>query len=675
MLKRLANCRKAMMNRKRLKFVRSFCLLVFAAAVAHPAIWAQAAADVALSTGSPTTIFHGTDLETVDTNSGNLKVSIPLVHLPGRGIDLDIRLTYNSKIWTSEYTPSASPGSPALVNVVGPYGFASGAQQDLPFQSPKSPGWSVGQVRMGFTTSGYDECVQTAPLDPSTCTYTVSHSSWVDTEGTITQLVDNNFSLPSGELASFDGSFDYLTSRGLIYKDGVIAEPGNIAGVHVLKDTNGNEISCAISAQLQWTNCTDTLGRKVTFTNDPVSDQLDSLGYTDSSGISRSISFHYSSFVLEYAFGAVGQCTESAPAPVSKTLLTSVTLANGLSYQFQYLTNADGSTTGEISKIILPTGGYFRYTYDFAPISNDAGLNSCGDIHYIAQDRIVTNRFVSPDGTAASEQPWNYSVTTPSQLVDGRASIATAVRDPLGNTQTYFRDISGWPLVHHIDYADASGTILRSVANTIEEGTGTGTASDPYFYVNAFSNPRVKSSTTILRDTNQQSQTTFIYGNYNNVSEKDETDWGSGTPGLVIRKTTISYWHDTNPAYAGDAVHILNRVNVEQVCDAGSTFCSQTTTKYDETPPTSTATSPVIQHDYTNYSSSNSLRGNPTSISRLLNTTGGNVVTTNQYNDVGNLIQTTDANLNVTSFSYADDCAPRWCREETACRSGQLDAA
>ncbi|HEX7288579.1 MAG TPA: RHS repeat-associated core domain-containing protein [Candidatus Angelobacter sp.] len=514
---------------------------------------------------------------------------------------------------------------------------------------------------MGNVDSGGDQCEQTDAVTGN-CLLTITHGSWAQNDGTQIQLVRRSdgttFVPPYGQLASFDGSFAYYDGQEMRFKDGSTARiflDTNSVWTQTLADNNGNTIQCTLASKGSLAGCIDTLGRAITVTSDAFWQLPQTLTYIDSGGASRSISFQYGTFTLKYPFGAANQyCNWGSPNPISAPLLTGVTLANGLSYQFQYLINADGTTTGEVAKIILPTGGYIRYVYDFAPISNDANLNACGFIGMIAQDRIVTNRVVSPDGTAASEQVWSYSVTTPTQLIDGRASIVMTVRDPLGNSQKYARDISGWPLVHHIDYLDASGKILKSIIGQVEEGSYGG-SQEPYFYFQAFNNPRYSSLTTILPDTNQQSKVTFSYGTYNNVIEKDETDWGAGAPGAVIRKRSFGYLHDSNSAYAAPTVHILDRATSQNVCDAGSTFCSQTTTSYDT--GTLTSTTNIIQHDYTSYSVANTLRGNPTQVSRFLNTTGGSVTTSSSYNDVGNLLQVTDPRSNVTTYSYADNYA------------------
>src|SRR5215831_17675497 len=110
--------------------------------------YGQPAADLGHSTGAPTAIYHGTDLVQRDTLSGNLHVSLPLLKLPGRGLDMDIVLSYNSKIWQGFYFPSTDGGITSPQVAVGydqnlaSMGSLSGGR------GIGSPGWSVGFPRM-----------------------------------------------------------------------------------------------------------------------------------------------------------------------------------------------------------------------------------------------------------------------------------------------------------------------------------------------------------------------------------------------------------------------------------------------------------------------------------------------------------------------------------------------
>jgi RHS repeat-associated protein len=187
-------------------------------------------------------------------------------------------------------------------------------------------------------------------------------------------------------------------------------------------------------------------------------------------------------------------------------------------------------------------------------------------------------------------------------------------------------------------------------------------------------NPRKTSVKTTLLDSYQvsQAQTDYsdcysysIYSGYGAFpfgvntftwcrqipTETREYDFGSGSPGSLIRKTDYTYLHNSNSAYL--TAHIWNRVLTKTVYDGSGTQFALTTYAYDTT--TITSTSSVPNHDYTNFSTSNTVRGNPTVISRWLNITSSNLTTTNYYNDVGNLIESTDPRSNSTYYSYTDN--------------------
>src|SRR5262249_27260121 len=167
------------------------------------------------------------------------------------------------------------------------------------------------------------------------------------------------------------------------------------------------------------------------------------------------------------------------------------------------------------------------------------------------------------------------------------------------------------------------------------------------------SNPRVTSRITILNDGNQQSKEALTYGTMGNITRRDEYDFGTGAPGSLLRYTTYTYLHDSSSAYAGTSVNILDRLTSQTTCNSAGTFCAQTNITYDGATPT--ATSNVVQHDYTTFPSTYNLRGNATQVSRKLNTTGTWLTTTSAFNDVGNLLQSTDPLSHTTSFSYSDN--------------------
>jgi hypothetical protein len=187
-------------------------------------------------------------------------------------------------------------------------------------------------------------------------------------------------------------------------------------------------------------------------------------------------------------------------------------------------------------------------------------------------------------------------------------------------------------------------------------------------------NWRITNSTTTLADTNQVNQASTTYDSYTvtypygpsgitytisraNPLETREYDYGSGAAGPLLRRTTFAYLHDSNSTYLNK--HILDRLTSKIVYDSTANTCkgvaqpcAQTTLSYDTT--TITATSGVVQHDYTNFSSTMTVRGNVTLIKNWRNTDGAWLTTTKYYDDLGNLKQTQDPLGHNTFYDYTD---------------------
>ncbi len=605
--------------------------------------WSQY--DPSRSTGAPLTIYNGSNIDNVNTLSGNLRISLPLFHLPGRGLDMDIVLTYNSKLWKTDefwdefagtwYVASLDPDTNHLPTTLG---------------QPHGAGWGLGVPGMGQWTSSVTHCEGYNFY--GFCEPWVQYITWLTTDGTRNLTGNDNglrYAFHDTQTTgywSFDGSYIRFPSSAAMvgkYKDGatVVLEGSNNWNTTqtTLKDTNGNFIRCNSST------CTDTLGRVVNFNY--ANGLLQSVTYKDSSGTTQTITFTYQPYALYYPWVtgvpstycnmADGQCGYSNSYGLS--LLTRVTLPNGRSYEFEYVLNSDGTTTGEVSKLIFPTGGYVRYIHGWAPGAPPEGS-------WFGQERRADARIVSEDGLAASEKTWSYA--------------AGMVTDPLGNVELdyyqFYYPVNAVAVPTKIQFKNSAGSVVKTIDQTI--ACDATSYNDPSPHTNdpvsaTCSNPRITSRVTTLNDTNQQSKEVLTYGTHGNVTQKSEYDWGAGAPGGLIRRTTYTYLHNSNSAYATSNVHILDRVTSQIVYDAMGNTKAYTSTSYDSS--ALIVTTGIVQHDYTNHPSTNLLRGNPTQIGRWLNTNGTWLTTTNTYNDVGNLIQTTDPGGHSTSFSYADN--------------------
>src|SRR6266404_1837173 len=90
-------------------------------------------------------------------------------------------------------------------------------------------------------------------------------------------------------------------------------------------------------------------------------------------------------------------CIVNGGSVFRPVVLYQIVLPTGQAYTFTY------NIYGEIDKVVLPTGGYERYTYGFiVPLSNMTSV-------YAQANRGVLSRIVSSTGSAADEVQWVYS--------------------------------------------------------------------------------------------------------------------------------------------------------------------------------------------------------------------------------------------------------------------------
>ncbi len=185
--------------------------------------------------------------------------------------------------------------------------------------------------------------------------------------------------------------------------------------------------------------------------------------------------------------------------------------------------------------------------------------------------------------------------------------------------------------------SEATGSLLRTVNTT--------------YAVIVFPNVQAPASRTTILENNQQSKVETDFDIYGNLLESRAFDWGSGVPGGLARKTTLSYLA-TSPYTSRN---ILNRVTQKLVRDASGAVKNRTDISYDGTSLTSVTG--AAQHDDANYGYTFTTRGNPTSVTTYTDaaTPSGGITKNFSYDSLGNLRWTTDGNGNTTNISYADN--------------------
>ncbi|MGD0220659.1 MAG: RHS repeat-associated core domain-containing protein [Acidimicrobiales bacterium] len=433
-----------------------------------------------------------------------------------------------------------------------------------------------------------------------------------------------------------------------------------------VEDRNGNKATFTDSGGGAFTE-TDTLGRTA----------ISSSGFGASgntvtiAGLSQpytvtwgSTSYNYS-VGSSYVPGSGTGCNLVPGLSGSLPVISSITLPNNTSYHFYY-----DSTYGLLNKIVYPNGGYVRYVWGLNAQSESGFFpdvygnpQSCWE--YFGTP-VVLHRYVSFNGsTEVLQQDFTYSTAwnitswtskhtsvTTKDLARGLSATTTYVYWPFD--APLVPDEPGVaagqiPVENTVSYGDWSGTTLRTVDKTWL---------DQY---------RLACQQTILGSSSPSSmELLYYYAGGAEVTERDEYDFGTTCPSLVngsnpspaptaslLRQTKIAYaaFGDT-PLFPGGAP-ISDRPSSVISYDGSGDRLAETDYTYDGG---SLAPSGVQTGHDSSYSTSMDVRGNATSKSEWVNTSGGSLTWDYTYDDTGQQVSMTDPKGNPpTEYSYADD--------------------
>ncbi|HEY2468934.1 MAG TPA: RHS repeat-associated core domain-containing protein [Terracidiphilus sp.] len=564
------------------------------------------------NTGYPEhAIFHGTEIEKVQLNNGDLHVQIPIYSAKGRhGLDTAGNYIYDNKEW---YLSNHCYSSGICVDTVT---AELNSNMVLTAHGPMDYVISYKTASFECTPTLYSYGTSNVVLREPNGT---KHHFIADPASTTPQTCGGITT--TSTLYADDGSGWMITLDANSKPTAAVDKHGTSMGV---EDSNGNQL-----VRTSTTTGTDTLGRTF-YDGSSYTYSSSSAQYVDSSNTLRSFAVTSTTSVTvatqECPFSEADQCTEHND---TWTVPSVITLPNNQTYSFTYAQNQGA----EITSITLPTGGQISYTY---------GVWQPGG------RRVATRRVLS-SGVSGT---WTYTVN---------GTSTTTLTDPYGNDTVSDCNGSytggGGPCFSHFTkyYSGSSvsgGTLLKTLTRDYENLTyGLGSSVNimvlPIRHTTTWNQTNQVSKTETDWDTKTTSVGTAAWSN---PLETREYDYGSGSPGALIRRTHYNYLHLQNSTYL--YANIADRITSKIVYDGSGNTVAQMTLAYDGVAVT--ATSGVPGHDYTHYSASNNVRGNLTSTSVWRNIDGAWLTSNSTYDDLGNRLSVTDPLSHTTQFSFTD---------------------
>ena len=546
--------------------------------------------------GTPPFGSYGGGPDIVNLGNLNTHLTIPVRHKPGRGTNFAYDLKYDGAVW---------------------YPITSGSTKS--WQPVSQFGWS-GLTATGYST--YKTISKSCRFFQETqwvTEYYQLYTAWVyhDSSGTAHPMpggFQDGGALDCGPsesavLQANDGSGYKLSEPDdtLYTREGLVGA----LGLNKTTDRNGNQITQNAGVY------TDTLGTTaltVTGSGTPSSPYV--FTYTAPSGASAQYKMIYTAQTVKTNFGCSG-VTEYGPTV--NNLVSEIDLPDGSKYLFTYeaTPGPSGYVTGRPYQVTLPTGGVITYAYG----AGNNGIN-CSD------GSTATLTRTTPDGT------WTYART----LVSG-TQWQTIVTDPQANQTTA-------QFQFNLDSAD-NQTISQyfETQRVVNQGSSTTLLTTNTCY-NGAASPCTGTTVTLpvmQRDTYTQlpgtanlvAKHTEKYTSYGMTSELDDYDYGSGSPGSLVKQSLITY------ASLGNNINAFpQQVTVK---NGAGTILAQTTYNYDEASPTISSGTP--QHIGVSGS-----RGNLTSVDYP----AGSLVAHVTYYDTGTTNTVTDVNGATTTYNYPD---------------------
>ena len=593
-------------------------LSAIVALLLSPTLCTRAHAQEAFDKGFlPFQAYDSTSFDSVNPNTGNLVLHIPLFSYPQRGglPNFEAYAFTNNWSWFAErkcqncnpvYTPSIPHGVPAI--------------QYTPSFYIKEYSWK----------DPFNDQISHAY-------HAVDESGAHHILGSIGASLSFTYRSTDGIGIFYNGVNHTLLDRsGINFLNVAVLTSSTGTGPSSIQDANGNIITASASG---WT---DSIGRFIPAVTYPSAAGCTTTNFPGPNGGTVPLTLCYGTYTVTSAFCPTycGGVDYDGSYP-GNLFLQSITLPNGRQWVFTY------NSWGDISTITTPTGATITYTWKI--------VEACGITSVVYNRGVATRTVDLHDGNAP--QVWTYN--------------AGVVTDPLGNDTVHSGGSCGGPegTVQYYNGSHAGSGLIKTVQTGYSAGGGSN-AENPYYYIDKATTTvgSLPVSKTTTWANGQVSQETYSYDNaggltfydrntdqptpgnfflsYGDILQKTESDYGTNAPGALLTTTNYSYLWQSNSNYI--TPNILDRPCLVTVYGPGA-VPSQTSC----TPPAAQpnqAAQTIYAYDENNGSPQGFL-GNQTSVTRWSNV-GTSPKAQAVYNSQGMPTQQVDANLNITTSTY-----------------------
>ena len=489
--------------------------------------------------------------------SGNFQFSAPILSLPGRGINVTLAASYNSRLWNK-------------------------ANSQISYDTDR--GWPAPGFSMGFGRAvgvGVYTGVMLVEGDGTRHAYTGSIQiySW-GTYG-VMHTIDGSFI----DYSYYTGTNGYMTWCQARYPNGKVVNYGarGPSGLYAtsIEDQNGNFITIAYvnNAGPNISAVSDSLGRSINFYYDYYSNLTAVTGPGLSGGTRTLVRFHYHQLGLNWGFsGLTAYVRDSYPWVVDAIYYP----GTGTGY---WLNDSDSySSYGMLAKVVEERAMGFSASSltDMGTIWDGQRSRTEAYNYPLSPNYSLTDAptYTSMTETWTRDGSNNDTATTSYAVNENASPRSVIITYPNGtkNKQLSYNAAGQYNdgLVYRDETYVTDGVVLQSSNTTWAPGD--------------YGSPRP----TRIEKTDERGQTTaaeFSYGSvYNQVTEVREYDYG-GT--ALLRATRTTYQNGVN--YTTNR-HIFNLpLTVEIYASDNVTRVSRTEYQYDG--QALSAAPYVVQHD------------------------------------------------------------------------------